>query len=345
VTLTGRLDAYQRRHTWLGLPIAVLYKFVDDQGGYLAALITYYGFLSLFPLLLVAVTVLGFLISNHPHLQSDLIGSALTQFPIVGKQIQTDVHGYTGSGFGLTIGLVGALYGGLGVAQAGQNALNVAWAVPRNSRPNPLRARLRSLATVASLGVGVVVTTGVSALASGAHPFGLHVGTPGQIVATIGAGLINIALFIAGYRYVTVERVTVRDVALGAVVAGVAWQILQSVGTYYIAHKLRGAREIYGVFGVVLGLIAWIYIEALIVVFCAELNVVLRRRLWPRALLTPFTDTVKLTTADETAYDSYARAQRHKGFETIEVDFGEDHREARSRPTASAGQPEGNDDE
>jgi YihY family inner membrane protein len=334
MSVSARLDAYQRTHTWLGLPIAVIYKFVDDQGGYLAALITYYGFLSLFPLLLLAVTILGFVISNHPHLQSEVIGSALAQFPIVGKQIQTDIHGYTGSGAGLAVGLIGAVYGGLGVAQAGQNALNIAWAVPRNSRPNPLRSRLRSAAIVTALGVGIVITTVVSALVAGAHPFGIGLDPALRVVATFGAGLINIALFVAGYRYVTVERVSVRDVAVGAVVAGVAWEILQSIGAYYIAHKLKGAREVYGVFAVVLGIIAWIYIEALIVVICAELNVVLCRRLWPRALLTPFTDNVSLTPADETAYDSYARAQRHKGFENIEVDFrGGD----RSDPTADGG--------
>src|SRR5581483_4293968 len=107
----------------------------------------------------------------------------------------------------------------------------------------------------------------------------------------------------------------------GAAAAAVGWQVLQEVGVYYVGHELKGASEIYGVFGLVLGLIAWIHVESLIVVFCAELNVVLRRRLWPRALLTPFTDDVQLTTADEQAYTSYAQAQQNKGFETIDVDF------------------------
>ena len=311
-----RLDRFQRRHDWLGLPIAVVYKFVDDQGGYLSALIAYYGFLSIFPLLLLAVTILGFVISNHPHVQTEVIGSALSQFPIVGKEIQTDVHGYRGSGAGLVIGILGSVYGGLGVAQAGQNALNIVWAVPRNSRPNPLRARARSLATVSTLGLGALATTGASALASGSGA---------RIVGTVLAGLVNIGLFATGYRYLTVADVSWRDVVPGAVVAGVVWAVLQSVGTYYVAHKLKGASEVYGVFAIVLGLVAWIYVEAVVIVICGELNVVLRRRLWPRALLTPFTDDIEMTSADMAAYDSYARAQRYKGFETIDVDFGDAH--------------------
>src|SRR2546423_1423615 len=100
------LDDYQRRHRWLAGPIAVVYKFSDDRGGYLAALITYYGFLSLFPLLLLAVTILGFVLQGNAGLQHDVIGSALSQFPVVGKQIQTNLHSYRGSGVGLAIGVV-----------------------------------------------------------------------------------------------------------------------------------------------------------------------------------------------------------------------------------------------
>ena len=102
-----RFDALQQRHRWLGFPIAVLYKYSDDQGGYLAALMTYYGFLSLFPLLLVGVTVLGFVLHGNPVLQQKILGSALSQFPIVGKQIQTNVHGFHGSGLALAIGIFG----------------------------------------------------------------------------------------------------------------------------------------------------------------------------------------------------------------------------------------------
>jgi YihY family inner membrane protein len=320
----ARVDALQQRWSWVGLPIAVVYKFLDDQGGYLAALIAYYGFLSLFPLLLFAVTILGFVLHHDPRLQAKIVDSALSNFPIVGQQIRGDLHGYHGSVPALVFGLLGSLYGGLGVAQAGQNAMNQVWAVPRHNRPNPLRSRLRSLRLLLLIGGGVLVTTGLSALSSGAQELahGLAgVGLGIKILSLAGSVLVNLALFVLAFRVLTVEPLSVRDVFVGAAVAAVLWQILQTLGTYYLLHKVSGSTEVYGTFGLVLGILAWIYFESLIVVFCAELNVVIRRGLWPRALLTPFTDDVVLTPADETVYDDLATTQSQKGFERIDVSF------------------------
>lgn len=328
----NRLDAYQRSHGWLGLPIAVVYKFVDDQGSYLAALITYYGFLSLFPLFLLGATVLGFLLHGNPTLQHDVLSSALADFPVFGPQIQTNIHAYTGSGLALAASIVVGLYGALGIAQAGQNAMNIAWGVPRNARPNPIKARLRSLVILGMLGVGVLATTALSALATGAHALvhSLQLGFGGQCLAIAASAVLDVGLFIVAFRLLTVKATSVRDVAMGAAVAGVAWQILQDFGTYFVVHELKGSREIYGAFALVIGLMAWIYLEAVVVVLCAELNVVLRRHLWPRALLTQFTDDVDLTRGDKHAYASYAKAQRFKGFEHIDVDFNRD--DTSSRP-------------
>jgi membrane protein len=321
--VTHRLDRFQRRHRWAGLPLAVLYKFVDDQGNYLAALLTYYGFLSMFPLLLLAVSVLGFILHGNAHLQNQVLNSALSDFPVIGKQIQTGLGSYSGSATALTVGIVGSIYGGLGIAQAGQNAMNIAWGVPRNLRPNPIRARLRSLGILTFLGLGVLSTTGLSALVTSARSLtdDLHLGVGAPVVASILSVALNLVLFTVAFRILTVAVVSVRDVLPGAVVAALAWQVLQALGTYYVAHKLKGSSEIYGTFAVVLGLIAWIYIESVVLVLCAEFNVVVRHRVWPRALLTPFTDNVNLTAADEQAYRSYAQSQRFKGFEKIDVKF------------------------
>src|ERR1700759_210025 len=105
----GRLDELQQRHHWLGLPIAVVYKFIDDQGGYLASLITYYGFLSLFPLLLLLVSVLGYTLDGDLALQHALVGSALQQFPIIGPELQQNVSSIHGSAPGVVLGILGAL--------------------------------------------------------------------------------------------------------------------------------------------------------------------------------------------------------------------------------------------
>jgi len=323
VRMVGALDRFQRRHRWAGLPLAVGYKYADDQGGFLAALITYYGFLSLFPLLLLAVTVLGFVLNGDPGLQQKVLGSALSQFPIIGKQLTENIHGYRGSGAGLAVGILVAIYGGLGIAQAGQHAMNVVWAVPRNNRPNPIKSRVRSLILLATLGVGALVTTALSAAGAVAHDWSKHqgLGATGVVLVVLASLVANIGLFLVAFRFLTTHELGWRDIWLGAVVSAVAWQVLQLTGALLVAHQLRGAQEVYGSFALVLGLIAWIYLEAVVFVMAAELNVVVRRRLWPRALLTPFTDDVDLTSADERAYGSYAKAQRAKAYEQIEVDF------------------------
>jgi membrane protein len=319
--VVSRIDRYQQRHPWAGFPLAVVYKFADDQGGYLAALITYYGFLSLFPLLLLAVTILGFLLSGNPELQEQVLGSALRQFPIIGAQLRDNVHALRGSGVGLVVGALVSVYGGLGVAQAAQAALNRAWGVPRHKRPNPILSRVRSLAVLLLAALAVIVTTVLSSLGTSAEQYGADIGGQVRILVIALSAAANVTLFILAFRVLTAHEVPTRDMLLGAVLAGVGWQVLQSLGSYYVSRELRGSTEVYGVFGLVLGLIAWIYLEAVLVVLAAEINVVRARHLWPRALLTPFTDRVRLTPADERAYTQYAGTERHKGFEEVEVRF------------------------
>jgi uncharacterized BrkB/YihY/UPF0761 family membrane protein len=292
--MIDRLDAYQRRHPWVGFPLAVVYKYVDDQGGYLAALIAYYGFRSMFPVLLLAVTTLGFLLEGNPELQARILDSAVSEIPVVGDQIRENVRGLHGSVRGLVSGLLFALYGALGMSTAAQSAFNRIWGVPRYRRPDPIRARVRGVLLLLVLGCAVLATTVVSSLPWGGPPVAL------------ASVVVNTGILLAAFR---------------AVVAAVAWQGLQTVGAYYVRHELAGASQVYGVFGVVLGLVAWIYLGAVIVLFAAEVNVVRADRLWPRALLTVFTDDVELTGADRRSYRAYARTEQHKGFEEIDVRF------------------------
>ena len=321
MSASSRLDGFQRRHSWLGMPIAVFYKFFDDRGPHLAAIVTYYSFVSLFPLFLLFVTVLGFVLHGNDDLQRSIVDSALRDFPIIGGQIRQNVSALNGSGAGLAIGLLGTLYGGLGLTQAAQAVFNRIYAVPRNEQPNPFTSRLRSLLLLVLLGIGVLVTTGLSAMTSTANAFGHDLETWIRAASIAFSFALNVSLFLGAFQILTAHRLRVRDIALGGFLSALGWQILQTAGTYYLSTRLQHANEVYGNLAFVLALIAWIYLEALVVVFCAELNVVLQYRIWPRALLTPFTDDVDLTPADIRAYTSYARSERHKGFEQIEVSF------------------------
>ncbi|MCW3011612.1 MAG: conserved rane protein of unknown function, partial [Solirubrobacterales bacterium] len=163
MSTTARFDAFQQRHPAVGFPLAVFYKYFDDQGAYLAALVTYYGLIGVFPLLLLGSTILGVVLDGDPQLQRQVLDSALSQFPVIGQELGQP--GKIGGGTtGIVVGLLGSLYGGLGVAQAAQNAMNAAWSVPRNHRPNPFKARGISLLLLMTVGLGVIATTAVSAL-------------------------------------------------------------------------------------------------------------------------------------------------------------------------------------
>jgi membrane protein len=317
VALADTLDRLQRRHPVAGFPIAVVYKYVDDSGPYLAALITYYAFVSLFPLLLLLSTILGHLLAGDPALQQRVINSALSQFPVVGSQLGRPQE--LGGGLtGIVVGVLGSLYGGLGVAQAVQHAMNTAWSVPRNNRPNPFLARGRSLLLLATAGLAVVGTTTLSTLGAGnAGSLGIAL----RILALVGSIAVNAVVFVLAFKLATARPLTFRQVAPGALTAAVLWQLLQTFGVGYVSHVVQHASAVNGVFALVLGLLAFLYLAAVFGVLSVEINVVRVDRLWPRALLTPFTDDVHLTPGDQRSYTSLAKAQRSKGFEQVHVTF------------------------
>jgi membrane protein len=321
VSITQRLDRFQRRHPAIGFPLAVIYKFFDDQGTYLAALIAYYGFVSLFPLLLLMVTILGYALSDNPQLQQDLVDSALAQFPVIGDQIGENVASLRGNSTALVVGILGSLYGALGVANAAQNAMNRVWGVARVRRPNPFAARGRSVLILLLLLCGVLASA-LTTWVFTAVDVGGSASDAVEYWAALGVGVtVNAGMFVVGFRVLTARDLSVRDVWVGAVLASAAWHGLLIGGTYYVGRVVNGSTATYGVFSTVLGLIAWIFIVAVMVVLSAEVNVVRVERLWPRSLLTPFTDAVQLTGGDRRAYASYPQLERHKGFQKVDVRF------------------------
>ncbi len=316
----GTVDRFQRRHPVVGFPIAVVYKFFDDQGNYLAAVLTYYTFIAIFPLLLIASSVLGFVLHDNPALQQQILNSALSQFPIIGDQLGHPgaLHG---SSTAVVVGALAALYGALGLGQSGQNTLNTAWSVPRNSRLNPIRGRLRSLVLLAMTGLAVLVLALVNVFSNNAEVFDAKVTAAFQVLIALGTVLGNAAVFTVLLWLGTAHRHRFRDGAPGAITAALLWHGLQLAGAAYVKHVLIRANAMNKTFALVLGLVALIYLAAVLAVLCIEINVVKSSRLYPRALLTPFTDHVSLTDGDRRAYAAYAKGQRHKGFETIQVSF------------------------
>jgi membrane protein len=207
--------------------------------------------------------------------------------------------------------------------------MNTAWSVPKNNRPNPFKARGRSLLLLGTAGLAIIGTTVLSTLGAGNAG---SLGTIVRVLVLIAAVLVNAAVFVLAFRIATARDLSVHDVAAGAIAAAIVWQLLQTFGVVYVAHVVKGASATNGVFALVFGLIAFLYLTGVAVVLCVEVNVVRVQRLHPRSLLTPFTDNVTLTGGDRRAYTGQATAQRNKGFEDIDVTFDPPHTPAEDPP-------------
>jgi membrane protein len=277
-------NGLQRRSPWLAFPIAVWKKFGDDRAGNLAALIAYYGFIALFPLLLVFVTVLDIVLKNNPRLHQELLNSALAQYPVIGDLLfsSNKLHSISATGLPLAVGIVVLLLGSRGVANAMQNALCEVWGIPRSERPGFPLSLVHAMGLILTVGLGLVVTTFLSSLAGGAgHVLNGALAAVGAVAVSL---VLNVGVFWLAFRLATLFKVPWRDMRVGAALAAVVWQILQVAGGYIVSHQLSRANALYGTFGVVLGLLGWLYLQAEVTLYAAEIDVVLTRRLWPRSI-------------------------------------------------------------
>jgi uncharacterized BrkB/YihY/UPF0761 family membrane protein len=295
--VSRRVDAVQKQNSFLGFVIGVVKKFGDDQAGYLAAIIAYYAFFSIFPLLLAFATVLGFILQNNHKLQERIITTVQNNFPVLGQSFQ--IGHLRGSGIGLVVGLVFTLLAGIGVIQALQYAMDEIWGVPKRKRPNFFVSRLRALLMLAVLGVATLAATAVSNL-----PFGF-----------LGSLLLNFGIAAVAYKVLTVADITWMDVVPGALVAGVALTLLQTFGGLLVRHTLKNASATYGTFAVVIGLLSFIYLGAQIFIYAAEINVVRKKHLWPRSLVDD------PTPGDREVFTQRAKIEERRPDENIRVSF------------------------
>ncbi|MCU1363214.1 MAG: putative ribonuclease, partial [Acidimicrobiaceae bacterium] len=243
-----------------------------------------------FPLLLLLITVLGIVLANNPADRARVLHTAVGQFPIIGQQLAHNIHAIKRSSvLGLIFGLLGLVYGSTGLAQAGLFAMEQVWNIPAVARPSYLIRMIRAVVFLVVLAVGLIVTTALA----GFGTFGRHnlwLGLVGEVLAAA----VNVLLYLAAFRTLTPRQVATRSLLPGVIVGGIAWTVLQAVGGYVVGHDLKGASALYGLFGLVLGLVAWIYLGAKFTIYSAEVNTVVHHRLWPRGLVHP-----PLTEADQ----------------------------------------------
>jgi YihY family inner membrane protein len=305
-----RVDAFQQAHQPFSFLFAVNKKAGDDNAGPLIANLSYVGFLSVFPLLLLAVTVLQILAGSYPGIHATLDRSVVAQMPIIGDQLVAHVAPlHRTNVVGLVVGLLGLLWGSTGLSGAGMFTMAQLWNVPGVDRPNFLKRLGRSGLFLVMMAVDLAVT----GLLAGFGTYGRH---DGWLVAAseILSGVVNVAAYFVAFRILTPHAVRTRRLLPGAAVGGVAWTALLALGGYLIGHDLRHDTAVYGFFAYVLGLVAWVYLAARIFVYAAEINVVIAYRLWPRSIVSP-----PLTEADRRSLSLQATANRRRTEQLVEV--------------------------
>jgi membrane protein len=280
----------------------VFKKYDDDNGGYQAALLAYYGFLSIFPLLIIAASVLDILLRSRADIQDDVINYATQYFPILGDELQSNIHAPHWSGLGLIIGLAFTLWGAKGVADVFQYSLNHIWNVPRFKRPGFSAGSIKSLLVILLIAGGFVGAAFLSGVAASLDKTLLF-----RIVAGLISVLVLFGVFWAVFRVGLSDYAKASNAALffSALTAAIGIQILQTIGGYLIVHQLSKLTHLYGAFAATLGLLFWIYLQARVVMYAIEVGVVYERKLWPRSL-----DNNKLTAVDQRARNEHSKKEQ-----------------------------------
>jgi YihY family inner membrane protein len=309
--LIRRVDRWQQRHTLTAFVFGVVKKYGDDNGGVLASNLAFSGFLSLFPLLLVLMTILGLIASADPAVKTDVVNAVSSQIPLLGHTLTETVGQLQrNSVIGLIIGLIALIWGATGLAQAGLFTMEQVWNLPGPDRPGYVQRLGRAMLFLAMLGIAVIVTTLLAALNTYGHNSAWLVAG-----AEVVAGAANAALYLAAFRILTPKAVPSRQLLPGAVVGGIVYTMLQVLGTFLVHHYAH-SDSAYGVFATVLGLIAWIYLAVQTTVYAAEINVVIARHLWPRSIVQP-----PLTEADRHSLALQALQNQRRLEQHVHVTF------------------------
>jgi len=306
-----RVDDFQQHHKQVAIPIAVFKKFSEDQSTNLASMIAFWAFFSIFPLLLVLVTLLGFLPAGT---KNSVLHQVSSYLPLLKAN---SVGGLSGSWWALIIGIGTALWSGSAVVRTVQFAFNSVWEIPYHQRPKFVEKLLRSLLVLSTIGVGLVVSVLITGFVSGTSN-SLHLHWFGHLLGYVIAIALDVALFVAAFRMLTDRDISTKDVLPGALLSGVVFWILQSLSSLIISHYLQNAQSTYGTFATVITMLWWFYITSIVTLLGAQLNVVLKERLYPRGLVNP-----PDTEADHRLYDNFAKERTYHEDEQVETHFAD----------------------
>lgn len=277
--------AFARRRAqwgWFDHAVRAWTRYREDLGDRLAAAVTYYGFLSLFPMLLLGLSILGYILAGDPDRQLKVFQSITSSLPGVGDEIvenlRTVMEHRGGAGL---IGLIGLAFSGLGWIDSLREAIRAVWHQPK-PKMNIVKRKAVDLVVLAGLGVTVFVSLAVGAVGAGVTEWVLGlVGLDGSGLATVTLAIVAYGFAIVAdtmlfaflfYRLPGVARPKSR-VFRGALFGAVGFNVLKLVGTLYIGRTVANGVEVYGTFAVVVGLLVWINLVSRFVLYSAAWTV------------------------------------------------------------------------
>jgi membrane protein len=249
-------------------------RYGEDGGGYLAAAMAYYGFLSLFPLILVALSGVGFLLAHDPQAQTQwaarLTGSVPGLGPLIGDNISAVIQKRAGAGI---IGIVGLLWSGTALTNAGGYALSRVYRRPEVQ--GLVKQKVWSVSSTAGLGFVALAGVGVAGVVAGVHAHGV-LGPVLGASAVIVAYALDVGLFLVSYRVLTAGwGPPFSKLWRGSLLAAAGWTLLKVGGAWYASRTVAHASQVYGTFGTVVGALTLLYLASRLFLYGAELNVVL----------------------------------------------------------------------
>jgi YihY family inner membrane protein len=313
----ARLDAAQQEKPALAIPIATVKKFGEDKSSNLAAMMAFWAFFSIFPLMLAGITVLGYVLPEED--KKRVLEQVSGYMPLLDT---SSIGSLNGSVLALVVGVLAALWSGSTVVRITQDAFNSVWEVPQVERPKLVASLKRSLLALSTIGLGLVASTFLMGFVAGSDPT-IDLGPLGRVLGFAAAIVVDIALFVLAFRMLTDRAITTGDVLPGAVFAGVMFWLLQTLSSVIITRHLSGASETYGTFATVITILWWFYLQSQLTLLGAQVNVVLKRTYWPRSL----TKDAE-TEADRRLMEDFVKARQMLKDQQIESEVATDSDDA-----------------
>lgn len=271
-TTSDKVVQLRAKHASVDIGVETLDGWRRHLSGRNASLLSFFFFLSIFPLLLVATTVLGFVLQDNEQLQEDIIDGALADIPVLGAQLQNDPTSLSGNIWVLIFGLLGALWSATKAFVGLQGALDDIWEVPVDDRsPMPVQ-RGKAL-----LGILIVGGAQIGSMALAAIVRAADLPAAGDIALLASTAIVNIGALLLTYRFLTTAGPAWSVILPGAIVGGILASLIQNFGTLIVTRITENASDTYGQFALVLGIVTWLGLLAITILMCGELNAAIRR--------------------------------------------------------------------